>query len=118
MRRPTLLCLFHCAPPAEPQPASDTVLRSVPARHWETPEQGYPSDESVCGQCSTISPSHLAVSPTRLPFLADIRTTSRELVPTLTRLTSSIDSTNGKTFRCPKQCTTNCYGCTVRPWQP
>jgi hypothetical protein len=46
MRRPTLLCLFHCAPPNKPQPASDTVLGSSALRHWETPEQGYPSDES------------------------------------------------------------------------
>jgi len=46
MRRPTLLCLLHCAPPAKPGLVSDTVLGSVAARHWETPEQGYPSDES------------------------------------------------------------------------
>jgi hypothetical protein len=54
MRHATLLYLIHCAPPAKLRPVSVTVLGSVTTRHWETPEQGYPSDETGAGRAPPI----------------------------------------------------------------
>lgn len=57
--------LIRCPATHRAPHVRDTVLRSNSARYWETPEQGYPSDESGA-EYACVAPSSRSARDSRL----------------------------------------------------